>query len=288
MIPTSFEYVRAESLKDALKALDDGSGTKVIAGGHSLLPIMKFRLAQPTRLVDISRLEDLKGISEKGRGARIGAGTTYRELLESEILRERFPLIVEATETIGDLQVRNRGTIGGSLAHADPASDMPAVMLVLDATFNLRSKRGKRSVKAREFFQGPFTTALAEDELLTEIILPPVPAGSGSVYLSHDHPASGYAIVAVAAVLTLKRKTISQAVAALTGVGETAFLARGIESLVGTKGEPEAISQAAIAATAGVEVSGDTHAPAEYRRHLATVMTRRALAMALERAGRPA
>ena len=288
MIPTSFEYVRAESLKDALKALDDGPGTKVIAGGHSLLPIMKFRLAQPTRLVDISRLEDLKGISEKGRGARIGAGATYRELLESEILRERFPLIVEATETIGDLQVRNRGTIGGSLAHADPASDMPAVMLVLDATFNLRSKSGKRSVKAREFFRGPFTTALAEDELLTEIILPPVPAGSGSAYLSHDHPASGYAIVAVAALLTLKRKTISQAVTALTGVGGTAFLVQSVASLVGTKGEPEAISQAAIAATAGVEVSGDTYAPANYRRHLATVMTRRALATALERAGRPA
>jgi aerobic carbon-monoxide dehydrogenase medium subunit len=285
MIPTSFEYVRAESLKDALKALDDGPGTKVIAGGHSLLPIMKFRLAQPTRLVDISRLEDLKGIAEKGRGARIGAGTTYRELLESEILRERFPLIIEATETIGDLQVRNRGTIGGSLAHADPASDMPAVMLVLDATFNLRSKSGKRSLKAREFFRGPFTTALAEDELLIDIALPPMPAGSGSAYLSHSHPASGYAIVAVATVLTLKRKTVSQAVAALTGVGEAAFLAKSVEGLVGSKGEPEAISQAAIAVTVGIEVSGDTYAPAEYRRHLATVMTRRALATALERAG---
>ena len=285
MIPASFEYVRAESLKDALKALDDGNGTKVIAGGHSLLPIMKFRLAQPTRLVDISRLQDLKGISEKGRGARIGAATTYRELLDSEMLRERFPLLVEATETIGDIQVRNRGTIGGSLAHADPASDMPAVMLVLDATFNLRSKAGKRSVKAREFFQGPFTTALAEDELLTEIVLPPIPAGSGSVYLSHEHPASGYAIVAVAALLTLKRKTVSQAVAGLTGVGESAFLAQSMEGLVGTRGEPEAIGRAAEAVTAGVQVSGDTHAPAEYRRHLATVMTRRALTTALERAG---
>jgi len=285
MIPMSFDYVRAESLKDALKALDDGGGTKVIAGGHSLLPIMKFRFAQPSRLVDISRLEELKGIAEKGRGARIGAGTTYRELLESDLLRERFPLMAEATETIGDLQVRNRGTIGGGLAHADPASDMPAVMLVLDATFNLRSKSGKRSVKAREFFQGPFTTALAADELLTEIILPPLPAGSGSAYLSHDHPASGYAIVAVAAVVARKRKTVSHAVAALTGVGETAFLAKSVERLIGTKGEPEAISEAAVAATAGVEVNGDSHAPADYRRHLATVITRRALATALERAG---
>jgi len=285
MIPTSFDYVRAESLKQALKALDAGGGTKVIAGGHSLLPIMKFRLAQPSMLVDISRLEDLKGIAEKGRGARIGAGATYRDLLESDLLRDRFPLLVEATETIGDLQVRNRGTIGGSLAHADPASDMPAVMLVLDATFNLRSKSGKRSIKAREFFQGPFTTALAEDELLIEIILPPLPAGAGSVYLSHDHPASGYAIVAVAAVVARKRKTVSHAVAALTGVGEVAFLVKSVEGLIGSNGEPEAISQAAMAAVAGVEVNGDTHAPAEYRRHLATVITRRALTTALERAG---
>jgi carbon-monoxide dehydrogenase medium subunit len=285
MIPTSFDYVRAGSLKDALSALAAGGGTKVISGGHSLLPIMKFRLAQPTRLVDISRLDELKGIAEKGRGARIGAGTTYRDLLESELLRKRFPLVVEATETIGDLQVRNRGTIGGSLAHADPASDMPAVMLAVDATFNLRSKRGKRSVKAREFFQGPFTTALAEDELLTEIILPPLPSGAGSIYLSHDHPASGYAIVAVAAVVARKGKTVSHAVAALTGVGEVAFLCRSVEALVGSLGEPEAIARVAADATAGIEVNGDTFAPANYRRHLAAVMTRRALTTALKRAG---
>ena len=285
MIPTSFDYVRAGSLKDALNALAVGDGTKVISGGHSLLPIMKFRLAQPRRLVDISRLNELKGIAEKGRGARIGAGTTYRELLESELLRERFPLVLEATETIGDLQVRNRGTVGGSLAHADPASDMPAVMIAVDATFNLRSKGGKRSVKAREFFQGPFTTALADDELLTEIILPPLPSGAGSIYLSHDHPASGYAIVAVAAVVARKRKTVSHAVAALTGVGEVAFLCRSVDALVGSQGDPDAIARVAAQATAGIEVNGDTYAPAEYRRHLAEVMTRRALTTALERAG---
>lgn len=285
MIPTSFDYVRAGSLKDALSALAAGGGTKVIAGGHSLLPIMKFRLTQPTRLVDISRLDELKGIAEKGRGARIGAGTTYRELLESDLLRERFPLVVEATETIGDLQVRNRGTIGGSLAHADPASDMPAVMIAVDATFNLRSKRGKRSVQARQFFQGPFTTALTDDELLTEIVLPPLPSGAGSIYLSHDHPASGYAVVAIAAVVARKRKTVSHAVAALTGVGEVAFLCPSVETLVGSQGEPEAIARVAADATAGIEVNGDTFAPAEYRRHLAEVMTRRALTTALERAG---
>jgi len=284
MIPTSFEYVRAESLRDALKVLSDRDGSKAIAGGHSLLPIMKFRLAQPPRLVDISRLEELKGISEKGRGARIGAGVTYRELLESELLRERFPIVAEATETIGDLQVRNRGTIGGSLAHADPVSDMPAVMLALDATFNLRSKRGRRSVKAREFFQGAFTTALAEDELLTEIILPPLPTGAGTTYLSHDHPASGYAIVGAAVVVARKRKAVTHAVVALTGVGEIAYLLQSAGGLVGSNGEPEAVARVAGEATTGVEVNGDIHAPAEYRRHLATVITRRALETAFERA----
>ena len=284
MIPTSFEYVRAESLRDALKVLSDRDGSKAIAGGHSLLPIMKFRLAQPPRLVDISRLEELKGISEKGRGARIGAGVTYRELLESELLRERFPIVAEATETIGDLQVRNRGTIGGSLAHADPVSDMPAVMLALDAMFNLRSKRGRRSVKAREFFQGAFTTALAEDELLTEIILPPLPTGAGTTYLSHDHPASGYAIVGAAVVVARKRKAVTHAVVALTGVGEIAYLLQSAGGLVGSNGEPEAVARVAGEATTGVEVNGDIHAPAEYRRHLATVITRRALETAFERA----
>jgi aerobic carbon-monoxide dehydrogenase medium subunit len=285
MIPTSFDYVRAESLRDALKELAAGDGTKVIAGGHSLLPIMKFRLAQPPRLVDISRLEELKGVEEKGRGVRIGAGTTYRQLLDSELLRDRFPLVTEATETIGDLQVRNRGTIGGGLAHADPVSDMPAVMLALDATFNLRSKRGKRSVKAREFFQGAFSTVLAEDELLTEITIPPLPGGAGSCYLSQDHPASGYAIAAAAAVVALKSNKVSHAVVALTGVGEMAFLVKSAEGLVGSDGGPGAISAAATGATAGVEVNGDVHAPAEYRRHLAQVITRRALETALERVG---
>jgi carbon-monoxide dehydrogenase medium subunit len=284
MIPTSFDYVRASSLRDALSALAAGDGTKVIAGGHSLLPIMKFRLAQPARLVDISRLEELKGITENRRGARIGAATTYREVLESALLRERFPLLIEATETVGDLQVRNRGTIGGGLAHADPASDMPAVMLALDATFNVRSKRGRRSLRAREFFQGAFTTLLAEDELLTEIVLPPMPNGAGSTYLSHDHPASGYAIVAAAVIVARKRRTVSHAIVALTGVGEVAYLASSAESLVGSTGDPNALAGVADQVTAGIEVAGDSHAPAEYRRHLASVVTRRALETALERA----
>jgi aerobic carbon-monoxide dehydrogenase medium subunit len=284
VIPVSFDYVRAKSLRDALGALAAGDGSKVIAGGHSLLPIMKFRLAQPSRLVDIAGLAELRGVSEYRRGVRIGATTTYRDLLDSALVRERFPIIAECTENIGDLQVRNRGTIGGSLAHADPNSDMPTVMLVLDATFNLRSKRGRRSVQAREFFQGPFVTALAEDELLMDIVLPALPKGAGTAYLSQEQAASGYALAGAAAVLARTRKTVSYAVVGLTGVAETSRLVPAAAELVGTKAEPEMLARVAAAAVEGVEVNGDIHAPAEYRRHLATVIVRRTLEKALGRA----
>jgi carbon-monoxide dehydrogenase medium subunit len=284
VIPASFDYVRAVSLRDALNALAAGDGSKILAGGHSLLPMMRFRLAQPARLVDVSDVAELRGIAEHRKGARIGATTTYRDVLDSAVLRERFPLLVECTENIGDLQVRNRGTVGGSLAHADPASDLPAVMLVLDATFNLRSKRGKRSVPAREFFQGPFATALAEDEMLIDIVVPATPKGAGSAYLSQNQAASGYALAGAAAVIARTRKTVSHAAVALTGVGEVSRLIASAEQLVGTKGEPEVLGRVAAGAVDGLEITGDIHASAEYRRHLATVIVRRAILKALERA----
>ena len=284
MIPTSFEYARASSLRDALSVLARGDGTKVIAGGHSLLPVMKFRLAQPAALLDIAGLAELRGVEEYRRGARIGATTTYRELLESELLRERFPIVAECTENIGDRQVRNRGTIGGSLAHADPASDMPALMLALDATFNLRSKRGRRAIKAREFFKGPFETELAEDELLLDVVLPPLPKGAGTAYLSQDQAASGYALAGAAAVVARTRKTVSHAVVALTGVGEVSRLVPATDQLVGTKAEPEVLARVAAASVDGIDIQGDIHAPEAYRRHLAQVIVRRALDRALERA----
>ena len=196
MIPTSFDYVRARNLNDALKAM--GKNSKVIAGGHSLLPLLRFRLAQPDRLIDIGQLPQLKGIKKAGGGLKIGAATTYRELLESKDVKALYPLIAEVTEHIGDLQVRNAGTIGGGLAHADPAADMPPVMLVLDATFALQSKGGKRSVPARKFFKGPFTTALKPNELLVEIQLPAPPKGAGTAYASFEQGASGYALAGAA------------------------------------------------------------------------------------------
>jgi len=289
MIPTDFDYVRARSLREALDAVAGADGVKVIAGGHSLLPMMKFRLVQPSKLVDIGGIEELRGIAEHRKGARIGATTTYREMIGSQLLRERFPILAEAASVIGDRQVRNRGTVGGSVAHADPASDMPAVMLVLGAEFVLRSKRGilpaaKRSVTASEFFQGAFTTALAEGELLTEIILPGPPKGAGMAYVKHTAPASGYALAAAAAVVGRTRKTISHIQVATTGVGESHRFVHAVQELVGTKGEPELVARIAARAFEGVEIQSDVHSPADHRRALASVMVRRAIEKALERA----
>jgi carbon-monoxide dehydrogenase medium subunit len=283
MIPAAFEYVRARSVRDALNALAAGDGSKLLAGGHSLLPMMRFRLAQPARLVDIGELAELRGIAEKGRGLRIGATTTYRELLDSPLVAERAPLIAEACRTIGDVQVRNRGTIGGGVAHADPASDMAAVLLALDASMQLRSRAAKRAVPAREFFQGPFTTAMAPDELLTEIVVPPFPRGATSAYFSFEQSASGYPLVGVAVVVARSRKTVTRCVVALTGVSDHAFLAGSAASLVGTTADAAALGAVADGALEGISVNSDIHAPADYRTHLARVAVRRALSQALER-----
>jgi carbon-monoxide dehydrogenase medium subunit len=281
MIPTSFDYVRAKNLKAALKAM--GKNAKVIAGGHSLLPLLRFRLAQPDRLIDIGQLRELKGIKKAGGGMKIGAATTYRELLESKELTALYPLIALVTEHIGDLQVRNAGTIGGGLAHADPAADMPPVMLVLDATFLLQSNGGKRTVPARKFFKGPFTTALKPNELLTEIQLPAPPKGAGMAYASFEQAASGYALAGAAALVAVAKGMIVRSELAFTGLADTPFLAPAAAKLVGTAGD-ELIAQVAAAAVAGVEANDDIHAGSEYRTHLATVAARRALTEALARA----
>jgi carbon-monoxide dehydrogenase medium subunit len=282
MIPTSFDYVRAKNLNEALKAL--GKNTKVIAGGHSLLPLLRFRLAQPDLLIDIGHLPQLKGIRKVGGGFRIGAATTYRELLASQDLSATLPLIAEVTRHIGDLQVRNAGTIGGGLAHADPAADMPPVMLVLDATFLLQSKGGKRSVPARKFFKGPFTTAMKPSELLTEIQLPPPPKGAGTAYVTFEQAASGYALVGAAALVAVAKGMITRADLAFTGLADNPFLAAAAAKLVGTTGGKDEIAQVAAAAVRGVEANDDIHASAEYRLHLATVAARRALTEAIARA----
>ncbi len=282
MIPTSFDYVRARNLNDALKAM--GKNSKVIAGGHSLLPLLRFRLAQPDRLIDIGQLPQLKGIKKTGGGLKIGAATTYRELLESKDVKALYPLIAEVTEHIGDLQVRNAGTIGGGLAHADPAADMPPVMLVLDATFALQSKGGKRSVPARKFFKGPFTTALKPNELLVEIQLPAPPKGAGTAYASFEQAASGYALAGAAVLIAVAKGMITRADLAFTGLADAPFLAPAAAKLVGTQGGSDLIAQVTSLAVAGVEANDDIHANADYRKHIAAVAARRALTEALARA----
>jgi carbon-monoxide dehydrogenase medium subunit len=283
MIPNAFDYRRVGSLDEAL-GLVGSPGTKVIAGGMSLLPLMKLRLANPERLVDIGRLAELKGVitTRDGRLA-IGALTTYSELAESDA--RHYGLLRDALPDIGDVQVRNRGTIGGSVAHCDPASDLPAVLLALDAEIVARSKRGEKIYPADGFFTGPFSTALAEDEIVTEIRLPGPRNDAGSAYAALSQRASGYSIVGVAAVVIKEGgSAITKAGIALTGVGDAPYRARAVEAaLIGNEGNAEAIAAAAAHATDGVTVAGDIHADSEYRAAMAVTYTKRAITAALVR-----
>lgn len=285
MIPAAFDYQRAGTLDEAL-ALVGTSGTKVIAGGMSLLPLMKLRLANPERLVDIGRLNELKGVRklEDGRLA-VGSLTTYSELAESPA--RHYGLIRDALPDIGDVQVRNRGTVGGAVAHCDPASDLPAVLLALDAEIVARSKRGEKIYPADGFFQGAFTTALAEDELITEVRLLGPRDDAGSAFKALSQRASGYSIVGVAAVVIKEGgSAITKANVALTGVGDAPYRAKAVEAaLVGTEGGPAAIAAAAAHATDGVIVNGDIHADTVYRTAMAAVYTRRAIEAAISRLG---
>jgi carbon-monoxide dehydrogenase medium subunit len=282
MIPAPFDYRRATSLDDALSAIASGDA-KVLAGGMSLLPLMKLRLASPGKLVDIGRLTELKGVRrlEDGRFS-VGALTTYTELLESPA---RHNLLRDALPRIGDVQVRNRGTVGGSLAHADPASDLPACLLALDAELIARSPSGERTIPIDGFLEGAFTTGLRPDEILTEIRLPGPRDDAGSAYMSLENPASGYAMVGVAVVLFARDgKAIESARVALTGVGDVAYRARAVEAaLAGSDGSKAAIAAAAEHATDGVTVNGDIHADRDYRTRMAVVYTRRAIEAALAR-----
>jgi carbon-monoxide dehydrogenase medium subunit len=292
MIPAPFAYDRASSVEDALELLathrDDA---KVVAGGQSLLPLMKLRLARPERLIDIGRLDALRGIGGRADGRlAIGALTTYAELLADPTVTS-LALLGDALPDIADVQVRNRGTIGGSIAHADPASDMPALLLALGAEVVCHSAgRGERVIPMGTFLQGAFTTALDPDELITEIRIP-APSGSyGSAYRRLAQPASGFAIAGVAAVIgrtgAAGEDMIDDVRIAVTGVGDVPYRATAVESaLRGTTLGSAAISAAVAGITEGVAVQGDIHADAEYRRAMAAVMARRALEAARERLG---
>lgn len=282
MIPAPFDYTKARTLAEALQAVSRPD-TKVVAGGQTLIPLLRFRLAQPKRLVDIGGITQLTGVRKLARSIRLGAATTYRDLIDSRPLRTAVPLIAEVADHVGDRQVRNIATIGGGLAHADPASDMPAAMLALDVVFHLQSRRRKRTVPAREFFTGAFETVMKNDELLTAIVIPLPARGTGMAYVSFDQPASGYALVGAAAVLKRARGQIVSAALAFTGLAEHAFLASSVAALVGTKGTAADLDRAAKASVNGVEANDDIHASAEYRLHLGRVAARRALEQAQAR-----
>ena len=258
MIPAEVEYVRAQTLEDALAALAEPEA-KALAGGQSLVSVLKLRLVRPTRLVDIGGLE-LRGVEEADGWLRIGALTVWSDLAEARaVQRPALAALADCALGVGDLQVRNRGTVGGSVAHADPASDLPAVLLALDASFVVRSADGERTVPASEFFLGPFTTALGAGELLTEVAVPLPAAGSGSAYESFEHPASGFALAGAAALALPDGRR---------GVAVTGVSAKPLRVEVGDGPE---------AALAGIDVFGDHFASEEYRRHLAGVLIGRAL-----------
>lgn len=281
MIPAAFEYVRALSLDDALARLAAGDGTKVIAGGQSILPLMKLRLARPEKLLDIARLPELQGIRRLPDGrVAVGALTTYDEMLRESALLP-FGLLRDVLPDIGDVQVRNRGTIGGAIAHADPASDMPAVLLALDAEIVVRSAHDERTIAATAFFEGPFQTALAPHELITEIRLPGGREDVGSAYRAIEQPASGYSIAGVAAVIGARAgDRWGYCSVAVTGVGDHPYRAANCEARILAG---DSIADAAAHVCDGVTVASDIHADAEYRAHVAAVQVRRALEAAAAR-----
>lgn len=286
MIPAAFTYERPTTLDEALGLLAGDADTKVLAGGQSLLPLLKLRLASASRLVDIGRIGELRGIrSTPDGGISIGALTTYREL-EASDLATRYRCLAEALPQIADIQVRNRGTIGGSAAHADPASDIPAVLLALDATFVARSGSGERRIPAASFFKGAFQTDLAEGELLTDIVIQPASQELGSAYRKLSQPASGYSIVGVAAVVGRDGGKIGIANIGITGVGDVAYRASAVEkALIGSDGSAAAIAAAAAHATDGQSVASDIHADRTYRAQMAVVYVRRAIEGALAALG---
>jgi len=283
MIATSFDYTRAASLEDAITKLKDGKGAaKLIAGGHSLVPLMKLRLSEPTLLIDIARVPGLAGIKQSGDTIEIGAGTVHHEVATSSLIRNHCPMLAETAASIGDQQVRNRGTIGGSLAHADPSADYPAAMLALDADIVIAGANGTRVVKAGKFFKGLFTVDLGPEEIITAVRFTPVKAGA---YVKLHQRASHFAIVGVAAAVAVSRGTIASARIGVTGATPSAKRLSAVEQqLTGKNASAETI--AAASATAGnalEDVNSDLHGSEDYRRAMVAVFTRRALTAALAR-----
>jgi aerobic carbon-monoxide dehydrogenase medium subunit len=283
MIPAAFDFARPRSIEEVFALLGEhGPDAKIIAGGHSLLPMMKLRLATPAILIDISRISGLDGIKVSGDSVTIGALTTHAAIANDANVRRMLPALADAASQIGDVQVRNRGTIGGSCAHADPTADYPAVMLALDASFTAQSRSGKKTISASNFFLGICETALDPDAVLVEISIPAAPK---SAYAKYPHPASHYAVVGAAVKLSMKGKTIDDARVAITGVGDHAYRPSQVEkALVGVDpADAAALKAACVDAGAGIDARSDVFASGRYRAAMAEVYAARAVAAAAKR-----
>lgn len=278
MFAAAFDYHRPNTVAEAVALLREIKGSRLLAGGHSLLPAMKLRLASPAALIDVSRIAELSGIESTKEGLRIGAMTTHAAIAASDVVRKHCPVLAETAGIIGDLQVRNRGTIGGSVAHADPGADYPTILLLLNATFTAANAK-ERQIEAENFFVDLFTTALEPGELLTSVTIPAMSPGASAIYLKHRHPASAFAVVGVGALVEVKAGKCADVRIAIGGATATAVRARAAEKqLIGQAPTVDNIARAAEAVSeALVSPLSDTYASGEFRVHLATVMTRRAL-----------
>lgn len=280
MIPAPFDYELAESVEHALELLGSREDATLLAGGHSLIPALKLRIARPGTLVDIGRLSDLAYVEDGGDHVAIGALTRHADVAASDLLQRSCPIVSHTAGLIGDPQVRHRGTIGGSLAHGDPASDLPAVMLALGARLVVRGSGGEREVGASEFFTGVFETAVQAGEILTEIRVPHLGPSTGWSYMKYHRRAQDWATVGVATIVMRDNGSVIGAGIALTNMGATPIAATAAEAAIGSGSSP---AEAAAVAADGTQPPDDTAASAEFRRHLARVLTRRALEEALAR-----
>jgi|tagenome__1003787_1003787.scaffolds.fasta_scaffold20979694_3 carbon-monoxide dehydrogenase medium subunit len=279
MIPAPFEYARPTTIDEALQAVAaGGEDVKILAGGQSLIPVMRLRLAAPETVVDLGGIAELRGVREEGDAIVIGAMTTHSDVLSDPLIAQYAPLIAQATETVADRQVRHRGTFGGALAHADPAGDLPAVALALDAEFVIVGPGGRRTVPASEFFVDYLTTALTDGELLVEVRIPKLGGSWGMHYEKFNRVAQAWSIVAVAAAVRQENGHIAEARIGLTNMGPTPLRAGAAEAaLAGVDATDEAIAAAAAHAAEGTSPSSDLNGQADYRQHLAQVLTRRAV-----------
>lgn len=281
MIPSEFDYVRPDTVDDAVRSLSTGGDDpKVIAGGQSFVPVLRLRLAAPSVVVDLGGIDELRGVRDDGDALAVGAMTTHAQVLHDPLIAEHVPLLAQATATVGDRQIRNRGTFGGALAHADPAGDLPAVATALDAEFVVAGSAGRRTVPASEFFVDYLTTALGPDDVLVEIRLPKL-TGWGARYLKFHRVAQAWAVVGVAAAVRRENGRIAEARVGLTNMATTPVRAGEVErALAGASASTEAVAAAAEHAAEGTSPVDDLSAHADYRVHLAGVLTRRALGAA--------